>query len=105
MTAPGTHDLLKRKICKRFQSNGMADSDHLNLFRASSRSHSQEAVVKFINTKRVRALLLVILVGLVGSGLLVYAQGTSGSLTGLITDPSGAAIPGATVTLTNIDTN
>lgn len=30
---------------------------------------------------------------------------TSGDVTGIITDPSGAVVPGATVTLTNINTN
>ena len=29
---------------------------------------------------------------------------TSGDITGVITDPSGAAIPGATITLTNVNT-
>ena len=29
----------------------------------------------------------------------------SGDVTGTITDPTGAAIPGATVTLTNVNTN
>ena len=33
------------------------------------------------------------------------AQGTSASLTGYISDPSGAAIPEAVVTITNINTN
>ncbi len=59
------------------------------------------------STKRnpVIALLVVILVGLVGSGALAFGQGTTGSLTGQVTDPSGAAIATATVTLTNIGTN
>jgi hypothetical protein len=61
--------------------------------------------VRFINAKHVRALLLVILVGLVCSGLIAYGQGTSASLTGNVTDPAGAAVAGATVTVTNIDTN
>ena len=54
--------------------------------------------------KRVRVLLLVI-VGLVAPGVFVHGQGTTGSLTGQLTDPSGAAIAGATVTLTDVDTN
>jgi hypothetical protein len=58
--------------------------------------------VRFINAKLVRSLLLVILVGLAGYA---YGQGTSASLTGNVTDPSGAAVPGAIVTVTNIDTN
>jgi hypothetical protein len=61
--------------------------------------------VGFVKGKNVRAVLLIILVGLVGSGFLVYGQGTSASLTGQITDPSGAAVAGAVVTVTNIDTN
>ncbi|MGB9407194.1 MAG: carboxypeptidase-like regulatory domain-containing protein, partial [Terracidiphilus sp.] len=61
--------------------------------------------MRFINAKHVRALLLVILVGLVCSGLIAYGQGTSASLTGNVTDPAGAAVAGATVTVTNIDTN
>src|SRR5919107_906861 len=30
-----------------------------------------------------------------------YAQGTASRVTGVVTDPSGAVVPGATVTLTN----
>jgi len=61
--------------------------------------------VIFVSQKYVRALLLIILVGLFGSGLLAYGQGTSASLTGNVTDQSGAAVAGALVTATNIDTN
>ncbi|MGA3160000.1 MAG: carboxypeptidase-like regulatory domain-containing protein [Terracidiphilus sp.] len=58
--------------------------------------------MRFIHAKHVRALLLVILVGLAG---FAYGQGTSASLTGNVTDPAGAAVAGAAVTVTNIDTN
>jgi len=58
-----------------------------------------------INAKSLRALVLMLVVILVGSGVLAIAQGTSGSLTGQITDQTGAAVVGATVTLTNVDTN
>jgi hypothetical protein len=61
--------------------------------------------VQNINAKHLRLLLMVILVGLLGSGVLIYGQGTSASLTGYVTDPTGAAVPGATVTVTNVDTN
>jgi len=57
-----------------------------------------------IGAKCLRAFMLAILT-LAGSGLLVYSQGTSGSLTGLVSDPSGAVISGASVTLTNLGTN
>jgi hypothetical protein len=58
--------------------------------------------VGIINAKYLRAFLLLFFIG---AGLLVYGQGTSASLAGLVTDPSGAAIPGATVTITNAGTN
>ncbi len=64
-----------------------------------------EVVMQLFYDRYVRSVLLLILVGLVGSGLFVYGQGTSASLTGQVTDPSGAAVAGAIVTLTNIDTN
>jgi hypothetical protein len=61
--------------------------------------------VKFIHEKCIRAALLALFVALVGSGGALYGQGTSASLTGLVADQSGAAIPGATVAITNVDTN
>jgi hypothetical protein len=64
-----------------------------------------EEVMRLFNDRFVRSVLIFILVGLVGSGLFVYGQGTSASLTGQVTDPSGAAVAGANVTTTNIDTN
>ena len=61
--------------------------------------------MQLIRTIRLRALLLVNVVGLLSSASAAFAQGTSGSLTGQVTDPSGAAVPGAAVTLTNTGTN
>jgi len=58
-----------------------------------------------IRATHFRGLLFVILIGLVSFGQLALGQGISGSLTGQITDPSGAAIPGATVALSNVDTD
>ncbi len=49
-----------------------------------------------------RALTLVLLAAVAACAM---GQGTSASLTGAVTDPTGAALPGATVTATNIDTN
>ncbi len=60
--------------------------------------------MQFIGAKCLRALLLVF-VALATCGAFVYGQGTSGSLTGLVSDPSGAVVSGATVTLTNLGTN
>ena len=58
--------------------------------------------MRFIHAKQVHALLLIIFVGLAG---FAYGQVTSASLTGNVTDPAGAAVAGAIVTVTNIDTN
>ena len=60
--------------------------------------------MQLINAKHVRVLLFIIFVGLLDSGLLAFGQGTSASLTGNVTDPNGAAIPAATVTVTNVGT-
>jgi hypothetical protein len=58
-----------------------------------------------ISAKSLRALVLVIAVAVVGFGALVYGQGAAGSLTGQVSDSTGAAIANATVTLKNIDTD
>lgn len=57
-----------------------------------------------IDAKTIRALSLVALILVCSCGL-VFGQGTNGSLTGQVTDPTGAVIVGANVTLTNVDTN
>ena len=46
-----------------------------------------------------------ILAALSLGGSAAYGQGTSATLTGQVTDSSGAVVPGATVTVTNADTN
>jgi hypothetical protein len=61
--------------------------------------------MQLTKAKHLRGLLFVILFGLATSGALVFGQGTNGSLTGQVSDPSGAAIAGASATLTNVDTN
>jgi hypothetical protein len=52
-----------------------------------------------------RFVLISVVVFTILASTLAAGQGTSGSLTGQITDPSGATVVGATVTLTNVDTN
>ncbi len=61
--------------------------------------------MQLMSAKSLRLLVLVIAVALAASGVLTFAQGTSGSLTGQVSDPSGAAVVGASVTLTNLGTN
>jgi hypothetical protein len=46
-------------------------------------------------------LLILVLCGVPGC----FGQGITGSITGTVTDPTGAAIPGATVTITEVATN
>jgi hypothetical protein len=46
-----------------------------------------------------------LIAGVLGCCLAAHAQGAGASLTGTITDPSGASVSGATVTLTNVGTN
>jgi hypothetical protein len=61
--------------------------------------------VQHFCNRYVRSVLLLIFVGLASSGLLVYGQATSASLTGQVIDPAGDVVAGADVTVTNIDTN
>ena len=61
--------------------------------------------MQLIKGAHVRVWLLVMLVVLAGSGMLAFGQGTNGSLSGQITDATGAVIVGASVTLNNVDTN
>ena len=56
-----------------------------------------------IGTKCLRTLTLFAFVLAVSA--LASAQGTSGSLTGQVSDPTGAAVAGASVTLVNLGTN
>src|SRR5215472_5279470 len=41
----------------------------------------------------------------VSSGGVIYGQAVNGTLLGTITDPAGAVVPGATVTITEVNTN
>ena len=70
----------------RFQEEIIPDAPHNTI---------QEAVMHLIGAKRLRALLLVAIIGLACSCGLIYGQGTNGFLTGQVTDPTGAAIVGA----------
>jgi hypothetical protein len=79
----------------RFQEEIIPDAPHNTI---------QEAVMHLIGSKELRALLLVAIIGLACSCGLIYGQGTNGSLTGQVTDPTGAAIVGANVTLTDTGT-
>jgi hypothetical protein len=54
--------------------------------------------------RSVTKIILVMVVFLLSLGN-VFAQGTLGALTGTVLDPSGAAVPGATIVVTNTATN
>jgi hypothetical protein len=57
------------------------------------------------NTLRIGRWLTLAVVFLSLMGLRLAAQSGNARVTGTVTDATGAAIPGATITLTNIDTN
>src|SRR5437879_12601035 len=46
----------------------------------------------------------VLLISLILSGHLIYAQVTTGTISGVAQDSSGAVIPGVSVTVKNLDT-
>jgi hypothetical protein len=56
-----------------------------------------------IGAKRLSALVMTIAV--IFTGFAALGQGTSGSLTGQVSDPTGAAVVSATVSLRNVDTD
>ncbi len=52
-----------------------------------------------------RLILAVLLVALLPASLFAQSQATTGVIEGVITDATGASLPGVTVTLRNIETN
>ena len=54
---------------------------------------------------RLRTLVLISALVLLACSGSIFGQGTSASLTGVVTDASGAAVPGASVKIVNTDTN
>ena len=51
------------------------------------------------------ALILAATLGHIGSSHLVYGQAVNGTLLGTLTDPNNAVVAGATVTITDVNTN
>ena len=38
------------------------------------------------------------------AGMLAFGQGATGTITGIVTDPSGAVVPGASIEMKNVAT-
>src|SRR5215510_4712411 len=55
----------------------------------------------FSNSKRLKTTLCLLIINVFALSFPVFAQNTSGSITGVVQDASGAVIPGAQVTLIN----
>ena len=49
--------------------------------------------------------LVLLLVCVVASVAAAYAQVAAGEITGIVNDQAGASVPGATITVTNVNTN
>ncbi len=47
----------------------------------------------------------VVFLSFAATGAILYAQGTSGNITGQVSDPSGLGVPGVRITATNVATN
>ena len=90
-----------------FWSRTVMGASTTTLLTDSSRQTSLKSTPVFRNLVLRTALLpLVVLALLVTFQAQSNAQSiTAGDVTGTVTDPTGAAIPGATVTLTNVNTN
>ena len=56
-----------------------------------------------VRRRRSLAACLLILVAVLLTAAPAHAQAVYGSIAGIVTDPSGAALPGATVTITSLE--
>src|SRR6187549_3220965 len=76
----------------------MAWSSFVSIFGARMRK-------SFVHSRGRAGVSCVMLVSLLWAPAPVAAQSLYGSLTGLVTDQTGAALPGASVTVTQAETN
>src|ERR671915_1094973 len=92
-----------RAASRRTQPTDGADSDPLceRVGVLTPVIKKRKKVMSKYAFRRGIAAALLLLMTFVAAG----AQEFRGSLTGLVTDPNGAALPGATVEITNVETN
>src|SRR2546425_771918 len=96
---------LRRKAIQKHPAP--TTEDEFILRKARTTLTNRRLTMKF-RSEQTRRFLSCCLLTLIGLGLIVasaYAQEFRGSITGRVTDPSGASVPGSQVTVTNSATN
>src|SRR5579862_6927629 len=98
--------MLSRRINNLWRSITTAErtSGPLNTFKLLRRSWAVEASLRSQRKMKQRSVWFLLIVFIPLLLVPVYGQTTTGTISGVVTDPSGAVVAGATVTLANSET-